>query len=206
MNIWRLRKKGFLVPDTVVLTWDAYLAYQRKGEGILDHIKPQLALILDPNRYYAIRSSADVEDSPDQSFAGQFTTILAVQGIDQVLSAILEVWKTLETDKLLSYTQQLKADQNKKIRMAVIIQEMVNPTVSGVVFSVNPITSLEEVVVEAVKGRGDLLVQEGVTPLRWVRKWGKWVEKPNSSAIKLDVIKDVVVQTVKDIKDFQTRS
>ena len=206
MNIWRLRKKGFLVPDTVVLTWDAYLAYQRKGEGILDHIKPQLALILDPNRYYAIRSSADVEDSPDQSFAGQFTTILAVQGIDQVLSAILEVWKTLETDKLLSYTQQLKADQNKKIRMAVIIQEMVNPTVSGVVFSVNPITSLEEVVVEAVKGRGDLLVQEGVTPLRWVRKWGKWVEKPDSSAIKLDVIKDVVVQTVKDIKDFQTRS
>jgi NAD(P)-dependent dehydrogenase (short-subunit alcohol dehydrogenase family)/phosphohistidine swiveling domain-containing protein len=202
MNIWRLQKKGFLIPDTYVLTWDAYMAYQWKGEGILDEIKPQLELIIDPNRCYAIRSSADVEDSPDQSFAGQFTTILDVQEVDQVLSAILEVWKTLETDKLQSYTQKSKVDKNN-IRMAVIIQEMVNPMVSGVAFSVNPITSLDEVVIEAVEGRGDLLVQEGLNPLRWVLKWGKWLEKPDSSGIGLDVIQEVVAQTVKISKTFK---
>jgi pyruvate,water dikinase len=202
MNIWRLRKKGFLVPNTYVLLWDAYFAYQSKGEGILDEIKSQLALILDPNRYYAIRSSADVEDSSDQSFAGQFTTILNVQGFDQVLSAILEIWKTIKTDKLQSYTQKSKDDQ-KAIRMAVIIQDMVNPMVSGVAFSINPITSLDEVIVEAVEGPGDLLVQDGVTPLRWVLKWGKWIEKPGSSGIGQDLIQEVVAQTNKICKSFK---
>jgi NAD(P)-dependent dehydrogenase (short-subunit alcohol dehydrogenase family) len=50
MNIWRLQQKGYLIPDTHVLLWDAYIAYLRKGEGILDEIKSQLALILDPEK------------------------------------------------------------------------------------------------------------------------------------------------------------
>ncbi len=61
--------------------------------------------------------------------------------------------------------------------MAVIIQDMIDPVLSGVSFSKNPITGLDEIVVEAVQGSGTALVQAGVTPFRWVNKWGQ-VDRP----------------------------
>lgn len=202
MNIWRLKKKDFLVPDTFVLTWDAFIAHRRNEESVMEEIKSQLEPIIDPEQSYAVRSSANVEDSPDYSFAGQFTTVLDVRGIEQALHAILEVWDATKTEKLESYTRKSKNDQDR-LRMAVIIQKMVNPLVSGVAFSVNPITSLDEVVVEAVEGRGDLLLQEGVTPLRWVAKWGNWIEQPESSPVSLEMIQQVVEQTKKISKTFK---
>ena len=54
--------------------------------------------------------------------------------------------------------------------MSVIIQEMIAPEISGVSFSRHPIAGLDEVIVEAVKGTGDRLVQDGIDPLRWAWK------------------------------------
>jgi pyruvate,water dikinase len=83
--------------------------------------------------------------------------------------------------------------------MAVIIQEMVSAQVSGVAFSKNPITGLDEVLVEAVRGTGEALVQDGVTPQRWVSKWGTWTEFPGDATdgpeIPLELIDQVVRQT-----------
>lgn len=202
MNLWQLWKRGFLVPDTFMLTWQAFLDHQRIGNKILDDIRSQLEEILDPNQSYAVRSSADIEDSPEHSFAGQFATVLDVKGVDRVLDAIAEVWNETQTERLQSYVQKSHSSHNS-LRMAVIIQKMVQPVVSGVAFSVNPITSLDEVVVEAVKGRGDLLVQEGVTPLRWVRKWGSWIEQTTSKEIPLELIQTVADQTKKISKTFK---
>jgi phosphoenolpyruvate synthase/pyruvate phosphate dikinase/NAD(P)-dependent dehydrogenase (short-subunit alcohol dehydrogenase family) len=201
-NLWRLKKRGFLVPDTYILTWDAFLAYRQKGDKILEEIKPRLEQVLDPGQDYAIRSSADIEDSREYSFAGQFVTVLDVRGIDRVLDAIRRIWSETQTDSLQSYGK--KTPHNlASLRMAVIIQKMVKPVVSGVSFSVNPITSLDEITVEAVRGRGDLLVQEGVTPLRWVMKWGNWIEQPESSVVALDMIHQVVNETQKISKTFK---
>jgi pyruvate,water dikinase len=202
VNLRLLREKGYLVPDAYILTWDAYLEYQRAGEAFLGEIKPQLEAVLDPKRHYAVRSSADVEDSPDQSFAGQFTSVLDVNGIDQVLHAVLEVWNATKADRLKSYALKSPGD-SCALRMAVVIQEMVTPVLSGVSFSVNPITSLDEVVVEAVKGSGELLVQGGVTPMRWVNKWGNWIEEPETSEVALDLIQEVVDQTKKISKTYK---
>jgi pyruvate,water dikinase len=202
MNIWHLSEKGFLVPDTYILTWDAFLAYQRKGAAIMEEIKSRLEQVLDPEQRYAVRSSADVEDSLDYSFAGQFTTVLDVKGIDQVLNAILKVWDSTKLEKLETYAERSHKDHNN-LRMAVIIQKMVDPSLSGVSFSVNPITSLDDITVEAVEGRGDQLVQEGITPLRWVMKWGKWIEQPESSEVAPELIHKVVDQTKKISKTFK---
>jgi len=76
--------------------------------------------------------------------------------------------------------------------MAVIVQEMVHPIVSGVSFSRNPTTGLDEIVVEAIQGSGEALVQEGVTPGRWMYKWGEWIDRPEEGAIGLDLIEEVV--------------
>jgi pyruvate,water dikinase len=86
--------------------------------------------------------------------------------------------------------------------MAVIIQEMISPPrVSGVAFRKNPITGLDEVIVEAVRGSGEALVQEGVTPDRWINKWGTWTSTPddsgNGQGIDLDLPERVVCQTKK---------
>ena len=80
---------------------------------------------------------------------------------------------------------------------------MVRPLVSGVSFSINPITSLDEITIEAVQGRGDLLVQEGITPLRWVMKWEKWIEQPELANVPLELIRQVADQTQKISKEVQ---
>ena len=83
--------------------------------------------------------------------------------------------------------------------MAVIIQEMVHAQVSGVAFSLNPISSLDEFIVEAVQGNGAQLVQDGVTPHRWVYKWGIWKDKPDHEQISTDLIDQVVKQGLSNI-------
>jgi phosphoenolpyruvate synthase/pyruvate phosphate dikinase len=79
--------------------------------------------------------------------------------------------------------------------MAALIQEMVSPVVSGVAFSKNPLTGLNEVVVEAVQGSGDLLVRKGVTPERWVFSRGQWLAQPEQPQIDRCLVEDVVAQT-----------
>lgn len=195
-NLQLLKRKKFLVPDTYVLTWDAYLGHQKESIAVLDEIESELRYKLNPELQYAVRSSANVEDSTDRSFAGQFSTVLNVQGIDRLLEAIQEVWKAVRGENILPYLQQSQSSGDD-LHMAVIIQRMVRPVVSGVSFSINPITALDEVVVEAVLGSGEQLVQEGVTPMRWVRKWGKWIESPEDDVVPTSVIQKVVEETRK---------
>lgn len=202
-NLQRLIRKKFLVPDTFVLSWDAFQDYQDKTVSVLKKIRSELMNMLNPELLYAIRSSADVEDSPEHSYAGQFKTILNVQGIDTILDAVQEVWKAANPRNIQDYLHQSQTEPSN-FRMAVIIQEMVTPIVSGVSFSVNPITSLDEIVVESVLGSGEQLVQEGVTPLRWVSKWGKWIENPETNKISEDVILEVVNETQKISKSFKS--
>jgi hypothetical protein len=81
------------------------------------------------------------------------------------------------------------------IQMSVILQEMVTPVISGVSFSKNPLTGLDEVIIEALPGRGVQLVQEGKTPERWVYKWGQWIAQPERSAIPASLMQQVAEQT-----------
>ena len=202
INLHRLMSKKFVVPQTLVLKWDAQFAYQSKGEEFLDQIRSELKENLNPALPYAVRSSGNLEDLANHSFAGQFKTILDVQGIEQILTAIQEVWSAVNTENVRAYQDQ-SMGINEVLHMAVIVQPMVKPQISGVSFSINPITSLDEIVIEAVVGRGDQLVQEGVTPYRWVNKWGKWIEKPESDIIPLEVIDKVVTETQRIARMFK---
>jgi pyruvate,water dikinase len=76
--------------------------------------------------------------------------------------------------------------------MAILIQEMVDPIYSGVALSKNPVTGGDEVVVEAIKGEGSRLVQGGITPLRWVNKWGYWLEKADYADMPFFLIERIV--------------
>ena len=142
---------------------------------------------VDPDRAYAVRSSASVEDGNERSFAGQFATVLNARGVDAVREALRTVADSASSAGAAAYAREAGA---QPIRMAAIVQEMVPSVAAGVAFSRNPVSGLEEVVVEAVRGSGDALVQEGVTPSRWIDRYGALTVRPDADAPLAD---DVVL-------------
>ena len=76
--------------------------------------------------------------------------------------------------------------------MGVIVQEMIHAEWSGVAFSINPVTGRNETVIEGVRGSGDQLVQDGVTPERWIYHQGSWEHYSPSSAPPATVLKEIV--------------
>ena len=137
-----------------------------------------------------MRSSANVEDGGAASYAGQFASVLDVTGLERLVDAVLEVMASSEVEGVTAYRRHQGDD--RPIEMAVIVQEMVDPIFSGVAFSKNPITGLSETVVEAVAGSGDRLMAEGVTPDRWVYRWGDFIAAPPSSAMEPAVVRSIV--------------
>ena len=192
-----LASRGFATPVTHVCTWDAYERYAEGDARIIDDLRTELAPAIDDQKRYAVRSSANLEDGPSLSFAGQFTSVLDVQGVDDILKAVQHIWDSTKSSSVQTYLEQ-RGSGVQGLKMAVIIQKMVPAEVSGVAFSKNPYTGLDEVLVEAVRGSGEILVQDGVTPERWVNKWGTWTSKPpdfdDGRAIPFGLIEDVVRQ------------
>jgi pyruvate,water dikinase len=107
---------------------------------------------------YAVRSSATAEDLPTASFAGQQETYLNVVGPAAILQHISRCWASLFTERAVTYRLRNGFDQ-QKVDMAVVVQHMVFPQASGVLFTADPMTSNRKVTsVEAIVGLGEALV------------------------------------------------
>lgn len=112
----------------------------------------------------AVRSSATAEDLPDASFAGQQSTYLNIQGKDNVLKAVQMCWASLFEARAIYYRDQQKYD-HLKVGIAVPVQRMVESEASGVMFTVEPLTSdTNKIVIEAIYGLGEGIVSGEVTP------------------------------------------
>ena len=112
----------------------------------------------------AVRSSATAEDLPDASFAGQQETYLNVVGESNVINKLREAWASLFTPRAIFYRQEKKFD-HFKVKIAVPVQKMIQSESSGVMFTINPVNNDKSaVVVEAIWGLGELIVQGSVTP------------------------------------------
>jgi len=120
------------------------------------------------NPLVAVRSSATAEDLPDASFAGQQESYLDIKGDTNVIQAVRHAWGSLWGARAIFYRATKKYD-HFKVLLAVPVQLMVQSDVSGVVFSVNPVTrNKNQVVVEAVWGLGDYMVQGVVNPDHYI--------------------------------------
>ncbi|MEV8508394.1 PEP/pyruvate-binding domain-containing protein [Actinoplanes sp. NPDC051475] len=106
----------------------------------------------------AVRSSATAEDQPDASFAGQHDTVLGVEGIDGILAAVAKCWDSLHNARAVAYREAHDIDP-ADVRMAVIVQRMVDPALAGVLFTANPLTGCRtEMLVDAAPGLGTAVV------------------------------------------------
>jgi len=113
---------------------------------------------------YAVRSSATAEDLPHASFAGQQDTYLNIIGKEAILQHIRKCWASLFTDRAVIYRIQNGFDHTQ-VSISVIVQRMVFPQASGVLFTADPITSNRKLLsIDASFGLGEALVSGLVSP------------------------------------------
>jgi rifampicin phosphotransferase len=126
---------------------------------------------------WAVRSSATAEDSPTASFAGQQDTFLNVVGSASILRHISGCWASLFTERAVAYRLRNGFD-NRKARMAVVVQRMVVPHAAGVLFTADPVTSNRKISsVEATFGLGEALVAGLASPDVYAVRGGDIVDK-----------------------------
>ena len=115
------------------------------------------------NKKVAVRSSAVAEDSEAASYAGQQETYLFVEGAEDVCARVVDCWASFFSERALFYRAEKGSLED--LRMAVVVQKMVDPEKSGVIFTVDPVRRRRDrMVVEAVRGIGEQVVSGEVTP------------------------------------------
>jgi pyruvate, water dikinase len=120
------------------------------------------------DRLVAVRSSATAEDLPDASFAGQQETYLNVKGANDIVKHVQKCWASLFGSRAIFYRSDQGFD-HFKVGIAVPVQMMVQSEVSGIMFTVNPLTNnLGEVSVEAAFGLGQPIVSGELTPDQFI--------------------------------------
>ena len=133
--------------------------------------------------FVAVRSSATAEDLPEASFAGQQRTFLNVIGADDVVRAVQECWASLFEARAIFYRVEQKFD-HFKVGIAVPVQRMVQSEVSGVMFTLEPISNdRSKITIEAVIGLGEMIVSGDVTPDTYL------VNKEDYTVVKKEIAK-----------------
>lgn len=147
-NLIKLKENGFNVPDFTVVPYE---------EALKDVIKVELP---SEGKRFSVRSSADVEDGSELSFAGQFDTVLNVPR-DEVGAKVKCIVDSVNSESIRTYAGNNGIDL-KDIKMNVLIQDMIDPDVSGVMFTANPQGILNESVITVGRGVGEGIVSSKV--------------------------------------------
>lgn len=162
-SLGEMTKAGIPVPPGFVITVQTYKEFHNK-ELPTDLINTILNAFdkLGAERV-AVRSSAVAEDSSAASWAGQLESYLNTEKKD-LIQNIKKCWLSIKSDRAISYAKEQDISDDKLL-VAVVVQKMVSSEVSGVMFSVNPITKdSDEVMIEASLGLGEMIVQGNVIP------------------------------------------
>ncbi len=171
---------GFVIPAQ---TLEASVDTERLGELVLEEDHEGLRAFwgeADPPREeisdayerlgggkVAVRSSACAEDSEAASYAGQQETFLNVEGAEEVCDRVVECWASFFSERAMFYREQKGSLED--LRMAVVVQKMVDPDKSGVLFTVDPVKRRKDrMVVESAVGLGEQVVSGEVTPDHYV--------------------------------------
>ncbi|WP_434606524.1 phosphoenolpyruvate synthase [Bacillus paranthracis] len=125
---------------------------------------------------YAVRSSATAEDLPYASFAGQQDTYLNIIGKEAILQHVRKCWASLFTERAVMYRMQNGFEHNQ-VSICVVVQKMVSPQASGILFTADPVTSNRKVLsIDASFGLGEALVSGLVSADNYKVKEGKITE------------------------------
>ena len=209
LNLGKLTRAGFQVPQGFCVTTDAYrfsvqsLSVQN-ASGIKElALSPELVAEIRTAREQlrtstvAVRSSATAEDLAEASFAGQQDTFLNVAP-DELLDALKACWASLWSERAIAY-RQTQGIADEGLAMAVVIQEMCDADVSGVLFTVSPF-SADVSIVESNWGLGESVVSGAITPdsFHVSRETGEVLEK--NIATKREMVTATGVSVVSSVE------
>jgi pyruvate,water dikinase len=155
-------RAGLPVPEGVALAVDfvdAIATGDAVALGELEHATAEL------RRPLAVRSSAVGEDSAAASFAGQHLTCLNVCSPGALIEAVRAIFASARSQSALAYRRRLGVGGEPHI--GVVVQELVMADRAGVLFSCNPVTGAQEIIIEAAWGLGEAVVAGLVTPDRF---------------------------------------
>ncbi|MFC9228835.1 rifamycin-inactivating phosphotransferase [Streptomyces decoyicus] len=178
----RLDQLSRLDPDDreAIRTLSAQIRRTIEETGIPDDLAAAITRALDrlgEQAAYAVRSSATAEDLPTASFAGQQDTYLNVVGPAAILRHVSRCWASLFTERAVTYRRRNGID-HRTVHMAVVVQQMVFPRASGILFTADPVTGNRKVAtVDAGFGLGEALVSGLVNPDVFTVRDGEIVAK-----------------------------
>src|SRR3989344_2740081 len=145
---------------------------------IVDEIQ-KFFKILD-TKYVAVRSSATAEDSANAAWAGQLESYLNTTE-DNLLKNVKRCWASLFTPRAIYYRFDKKLHK-QKISVAVVVQKMIQSEMSGIAFSVHPVTQdRNQIIIEAGFGLGEAVVSGAITPDSYV------IEKNNQKILDKNI-------------------
>jgi len=152
----------------------------------------------------AVRSSATAEDSSDASWAGELETYLNTDG-KNLIANVKKCWSSLFTPRAIFYRHEKKL-LKAKVSVAVVIQTMVQSEISGITFTVHPVTQdKNQMIIEAGWGLGEAIVSGQITPDAYVIDKRDWSIMDINIAKQEKMITKVgkITKTVKIIKTRQ---
>ncbi len=152
-------------PDMEAEISEAYEMLDTTRKGLAGATKTAID-ILSRSRdfpFVAVRSSATTEDLADASFAGQQETFLNVKGKSELIRKVKECFASLFTARA-TYYREKKGFGQEKAQLAVVVQQMIDSDKSGVIFSRNPVTMEDTIMIEAVWGLGEGIVSGRIKP------------------------------------------
>ncbi len=164
-NLIRLVQSGCRVLRFGIVTakaFDAWSVSKKLPQAVVDGIDAFAASL--PGKEFAVRSSAVTEDAPDASFAGLFETKLCVASAN-LCEAVIDVFGSARSDRVRAYenrTTRSFGQPSRPFRVAVVIQEMLNPWASGVAFSRKPTGNSALACIESSYGLGQGVVDGSV--------------------------------------------
>jgi len=167
INLGRLLRAGFHVPDGFVVTTAAYRRAHAAGRpdmptDLADAVRRAWRDLGSP--HVAVRSSATAEDLAEASMAGQYETFLGISSESALLEAVRNCWASLDSPRIRTYLAERRIAP-ESVAMAVVVQRQVPSDVSGVLFTTNPHAGRRrEMLVEAAWGLGEAVVSGRVQP------------------------------------------
>ncbi len=189
-KLFELKEKGYNVPNLFCV--NTKYIFKKTFESHLDKYFKDV-------EFFSVRSSANIEDGNNFSFAGQFDSYLNVTR-DELYTYIEKCFSSVaNTDNLdYGYTEELK--------MNVVIHEMISSDVSGVLFTSNPQGIINEKVIIVGEGLGNLVVEDKVDVTTYyynsTDKQFYYETKGNSLVLKEEVFNKLIELSNKIEKDF----
>jgi pyruvate,water dikinase len=152
-------REGLPLPPGVALSGDTVDAVASGEEHAIDQVVDAVRDLPVP---LAVRSSAVDEDGADASFAGQHLTLLNVRSSGDLKDAVSEIWWSANSDSAITYRQRVGLFRRPSV--GVVVQSLLDPETAGVMFTQNPVTGDDELMVEVSWGLGEAVVAGLVIP------------------------------------------